>query len=124
MPERRPATAIAIALFALSWLLVAGCWFDVGSAGPLAWLAQAPMALGIALLRGTNRGSRLGRDVVALALAWGGGFLLAVVLAAWPLQALRAAPELLPVLAMMTAVLGLNALGDGLRHELDPVVRR
>lgn len=30
----------------------------------------------------------------------------------------------LPMLAMMTAVLGLNALGDGLRRELDPVVRR
>ncbi|HSV46371.1 MAG TPA: ABC transporter permease [Ramlibacter sp.] len=29
----------------------------------------------------------------------------------------------LPVLAMMVAVLGLNALGDGLRQELDPVVR-
>jgi len=30
----------------------------------------------------------------------------------------------LPVLMMVTAVLGLNALGDGLRRELDPVVRR
>lgn len=30
----------------------------------------------------------------------------------------------LPMMAMMTAVLGLNALGDGLRRELDPVVRR
>ncbi len=31
---------------------------------------------------------------------------------------------LLPMAAMMAAVLGLNALGDGLRRELDPVVRR
>ncbi len=30
----------------------------------------------------------------------------------------------LPMGAMMAAVLGLNALGDGLRRELDPVVRR
>ncbi|MDP9932764.1 ABC transporter permease [Variovorax paradoxus] len=30
---------------------------------------------------------------------------------------------LLPVLATMLVVLGLNALGDGLRQELDPVVR-
>ncbi|MBN9460459.1 MAG: ABC transporter permease [Burkholderiales bacterium] len=30
----------------------------------------------------------------------------------------------LPMAAMMLAVLGLNALGDGLRRELDPVVRR
>ena len=30
----------------------------------------------------------------------------------------------LPMAAMMAAVLGLNALGDGLRRELDPVVRR
>lgn len=29
----------------------------------------------------------------------------------------------LPVAATMLSVLGLNALGDGLRHELDPVVR-
>ena len=101
MPERRPGTAVA--LIATSMLLVAGCWFDVGSAGLLAWMAQAPMALGISLLRGTQRGSRLGRDAWALALAWGGGFLLAVVLGAWPLRALLAAQELLPVLAMSTA---------------------
>jgi len=30
----------------------------------------------------------------------------------------------LPMAMMMAAVLGLNALGDGLRRELDPVVRR
>ena len=30
----------------------------------------------------------------------------------------------LPMVAMMAAVLGLNALGDGLRRELDPVLRR
>jgi peptide/nickel transport system permease protein len=30
---------------------------------------------------------------------------------------------LLPIMATMVAVLGLNALGDGLRRELDPVVR-
>jgi ABC-type dipeptide/oligopeptide/nickel transport system permease subunit len=30
----------------------------------------------------------------------------------------------LPMLCMMLAVLGLNALGDGLRRELDPVVQR
>lgn len=36
------------------------------------------------------------------------------------------APSLmvLPIAATMLAVLGLNALGDGLRQELDPVVRR
>ncbi|MEO5962639.1 MAG: ankyrin repeat domain-containing protein [Thermomonas sp.] len=61
------------------------------------------MALGIALLRGTQRGSRLGRDAVALALAWGGGFLLTVALAAWPLHAMQVAPGLLPVLVLSTA---------------------
>ena len=106
MVERRPRTASAsliAALIALSLLLVAGCWFDGGSAGALAWLAQAPMALAIALLRGTQRGARLGRDAATLALVWAGGFLLAVVLVVWPLQALRTAPDLLPVLAMSTA---------------------
>src|SRR4051812_46520212 len=101
MRERRPGTAHA--LIAVSLVLVAGCWFDVGSAGVLAWAAQAPMALGIALLRGTQRGTRLGRDVLALALAWGTAFVLAVVLGAWPLHALLAAPGLLPVLAVSTA---------------------
>ncbi len=101
MPERRPG--VTVALVATSWLLVAACWFDGGSAGPLAWLAQAPMALGIALLRGTQRGSRLVRDAVALALAWGAGFMLAMVLGTWPLRALLRAPDLLPVLAMSTA---------------------
>ena len=101
MPERRPGAAAA--LIAASLLLAAGCWFDVGSAGPLAWLAQAPMALGIALLRGTRRGSRLARDAAALALAWAGGFVLAAVLAGWPLHTLRVAPGLVPVLAISTA---------------------
>ena len=58
------------------------------------------MALGIALLRGTQRGARLTRDAAALLLAWAGGFVLAVVLAAWPLHTLVVAPDLLPVLAM------------------------
>ncbi len=31
---------------------------------------------------------------------------------------------LLPMVAMIVSVLGLNALGDGLRRQLDPVVRR
>ena len=101
MAERR--RGIAFALVATSLLLAATCWFDVGSAGVLAWLAQVPMALGIALLRGTQRGARLGRDAAALALAWAGGFALAVLLAAWPLPALRSAPSLLSVLAMSTA---------------------
>ncbi len=101
MAERR--RGLAYALIAASLLLAAACWFDVGSAGVLAWLAQVPMALGIALLRGTQRGNRLGRDAAALALVWVGGFALALVLAAWPMSALMAGPQLLPVLAMSTA---------------------
>ena len=38
------------ALVALSMLLAGACWFDVGSAGAFALLAQIPAALGIALL--------------------------------------------------------------------------
>lgn len=101
MRERRPGAAVA--LIAAALLLAAGCWLDVGSAGALAWLAQAPMALGIALLRGTQRGAQLGRDALSLALAWGCGFALAVAFGAWPLRALLAMPDLLPVLAMSTA---------------------
>ncbi len=101
MAERRPGAAAA--LIAVSLLLAAACWFDVGSAGPLAWLAQAPMALGIALLHGTRRGSRLGRDAGSLAVAWGVGFVLAGVLGTWPLRMLLGAPALMPVLAVSTA---------------------
>lgn len=102
MPEHR--RGIAASLIAVSLLLAAGCWFDTGSAGPLAWLAQAPMALGIALLRGTQRGSRLAGDATALALVWAGVFVLAVMLVAWPLHALLMAPDLWPVLTMSSAV--------------------
>ncbi len=91
---------LALGLIALSLLLAAACWFDVGSAGAFAFLAQIPAALGIALLRGTRSKTRLGRDAVSLALLWAGGFALAALLAAWPLHALRTAPGLLPTLAM------------------------
>ncbi|MDQ3039492.1 MAG: ankyrin repeat domain-containing protein, partial [Pseudomonadota bacterium] len=92
-----------MALVAASLMLAAGCWFEFGSAGPLAWLAQAPMALGIALLRGTQRGQRLGRDALALGVTWACAFLAALALVAWPLRALLRMPDLLPVLAMSTA---------------------
>ena len=92
------------ALVALSMLLAGACWFDVGSAGAFALLAQIPAALGIALLRGTRGKTRLGRDALSLGVLWAIGFVLAGLLAAWPLQALRTAPDLLPTLAMSVAV--------------------
>ncbi len=98
MAESRRGPGFALVL--LSLLLAGACWFDAGSAGALAWLAQVPAALGIALLRGTRGKARLGRDALSLALLWAGGFALAGLLAAWPLQALRTAPSLLPTLAM------------------------
>ena len=101
MPE--PRRGPGFALVVLSMLLAAACWFDVGTAGALAWLAQVPAALGIALLRGTRGSARGGRDALALALLWAAGFIFAVLLAAWPLQALRASPGLLPTLVMSAA---------------------
>ena len=95
---------IGFALVLLSMLLAAACWFDGGSAAAFAFLAQVPAALGIALLRGTRGRARLGRDAWSLALLWAGGFVLAGLLAAWPLQALRASAGLLPTLAMSAAV--------------------
>ena len=94
---------MGFALVMLSMLLAGACWFDIGSAGAFAFLAQVPAALGIALLRGTRGKARLGRDALSLALLWAGGFALAGLLAAWPLQALRASPGLLPTLAMSGA---------------------
>ena len=101
MPERHPGIGVALLLAGL--LLAAACWFDVGSAGAAAWLAQVPMALGIAFLRGTRKRSRLAADAGGLALLWAGGFVLAGVLVAWPLQRVLAAPALLPVLALSAA---------------------
>ncbi|MBK9670413.1 MAG: ankyrin repeat domain-containing protein [Thermomonas sp.] len=101
MPE--PRRGPGFALVVLSMLLAAVCWFDVGTAGALAWLAQVPAALGIALLRGTRGSARGGRDALALALLWAAGFIFVVLLAAWPLQALRASPGLLPTLVMSAA---------------------
>ena len=101
MPERHPGIGVALLLAGL--LLAGACWFDVGSAGAAAWVAQVPMALGIAFLRGTRKRARLAADAGSLALLWGGGFVLAGVLVAWPLQHVLAAPALLPVLALSAA---------------------
>ena len=89
-------------LLALAVLLAAAGWLDAGSAGPLAWLAQVPAALGVAHVRGTREGRPQLRDAWGLLLLWGGAFLLAAALAALPLSRLLAAPSL-------GATLGLSA---------------
>ena len=91
------------ALLALGVLLALASAFDGASAGVLAWLAQVPAALGIARLRGSRAHHSLQRDAGALAIAWAGGFLLAAVLAAWPLYRLLTAPSLLPVIVLSLA---------------------
>jgi ankyrin repeat protein len=101
MAERRRGAGLALVL--LSLVLAAACWFDQGTSGGFAWLAQVPAALGIALMRGRRGRARLGRDAVALGLLWGGGFLLAAAFATWPMQALLASPGLWPTLAMSGA---------------------
>ena len=104
MPERHPGIGIALLLAGL--LLAAACWFDVPGVGALAWLAQVPMALGIAFLRGTRKRARLAADAGGLALLWGGGFALAGALVAWPLHRVLTAPALWPVL-LLSATSGL-----------------
>ena len=94
---------LGLVLVATGLLLAAACWFDIGSAAASALFAQGPTALGIALLRGTRGKTGLGRDALSLTLLWAGGFLCAGLLVAWPLQALRASPGLLPTLAMSSA---------------------
>ena len=97
MPERTLSTGApgaGAALLALGVVLAAGCWLEGGAAMlGLAWLAQVPAALGVALLRGRGRRG-LGADAGRLALLWGGGFAAAGVLLAWPLSRLLAAPAL------------------------------
>ena len=99
MPERKPA--LGGALLALAVLLAGAAWFPLGGAG--AWLAQVPAALGIAMLRGSRRQHPAGTDAGALALLWAGGFVLAALLAAWPLSRLLAAPSLGATLALSVA---------------------
>ena len=89
-----------MALLLAGLLLAAACGFDIDGIGALAWLAQVPMALGIAFLRGTRKRARLAADAGSLALLWACGFLLAGGLLALPLQRLLAAPALLPVLGL------------------------
>ena len=90
-------------LLALAVLLAAAGWLDAGSAGPLAWLAQVPAALGVAHVRGTREGRPQLRDAWGLLLLWGGAFLLAAALAALPLSRLLAAPSLGATLALSAA---------------------
>jgi ankyrin repeat protein len=104
MPERHPGIGVALLLAGL--LFAAACWFDVTGIGALAWLAQLPMALGIAFLRGTRKRARLAADAGSLALLWAGGFVLAGLLVALPLQRVLAAPSLAPVL-LLSATAGL-----------------
>lgn len=86
---------LGASLLALALLAAGACWFDVGGAAlPTAWLAQVAAALGIALLRGTRDRRALAADAGRLALLWGGGFLLAAALLAWPLLRLLDAPSL------------------------------
>ena len=111
MPDRRHP-GLGIPLLLAGMLLAGACWFDAapGVAAACAWLAQAPAALGIALLRGTRGKQGLGRDLGRLAVLWAAAFAVAVMLAAWPLQRLLAAPALAPVLALSAAV-GLLLVG-------------
>lgn len=105
MAERSPA--FGAGLVALALLLAAGCWFDPRAAAPLAWLAQVPAAIGIALLRRTRDRRDALPDAGRLALLWAAAFLVAGVLLAWPLASLLSAPSL-------PTALTLSALGGAL----------
>ncbi len=99
MPERMPVAGAALLVVALLAAIGSGYAGD-GAAAALAWLAQVPAALGIALLRGSRNQRALAADAGRLALHWGGGFLLAGALLAWPLLRLREAPSLGHALAL------------------------
>lgn len=94
-----PAAGAALLACALLLAGVAVVEGGVIAAGA-AWLAQVPAALGIALLHGGRRPRVLLADAGRLALAWGGGFLLAGALLAWPLLRLLEAPSLGTTLAL------------------------
>ena len=108
MPERR--SGVALGLGALAMAMAAGCWFGGGSAGVLAWLSQAPMAIAIALLRGTQGRAGLSRAALALGFLWGAGFLLATLLVAWPLWSLQSGATHLWAVLGLSAALGVLLL--------------
>ncbi len=129
MPEPRRGQGVAWLLAGVA--LAAAGWFDAGSAGVLAWLAQAPAAFGIALLHGSAVPDRRWRDLGGLALAWGLAFASAAALAFLPLRALLAGPGLGAVLALsgVAAVLLLLAwrqwpFWHGLEREGGPLRAR
>lgn len=97
-PRRRRAGAFAL-LLAVGLTAAAG--LERPGFGLLALLAPAPAAY--ALLHAADGGGRGLRDFGALALAWGLALALAAALLVLPLQALRTAPGLGPVLAASAA---------------------
>lgn len=98
MAERSPALAVGLLLLAL--VLAGAGWLDPRAAAVLVWMAQIPAALGVALLRRSRSHANLWADAGRLTLLWGGGFLLAGALLAWPLWQLDAAPSLGGALAL------------------------
>ena len=90
-------------LLALAILLAGAAAIDARAAGPLAWLAQVPAALGVAWWRGSRSGGPVLRDAGVLALPWAGAFLLAAALALVPLSRLLVAPSLGAALALSAA---------------------
>ena len=92
MPER--ARGLALFLLGVGLSLAGTCALDARLVPVAAWLAQVPLALGLALLRGSRSRQGLGADAGRLALAWGGAVVATALLVGGPLAALLAAPSL------------------------------
>ena len=92
MPKR--AFVAGAAFVVLGCVLAAASGYGAQSAGVLLWLAQLPMALGVALLRRSRSTHGLLADTGRLALRWGAAALAATVLLGGPLALLLAAPSL------------------------------
>jgi ankyrin repeat protein len=94
------------------WLLPAGAGVALalltGRGGLLAvlaaWLAQPAFALAVRGLRQRRKRVHLRRDALGLAVMWGAGLLVAAVLLAWPVTALRESATLERVLLASGAI--------------------
>lgn len=96
-PPARIATGLAVVVAALGGF---GEWPALAAA----LLAQPLAALGVSWWRGTRAQGFVGRDAGILLGLWAGGFAIAALLLAWPLQALRGSGSLAATLGLSAAI--------------------
>ncbi|GAA4855718.1 ankyrin repeat domain-containing protein [Luteimonas vadosa] len=112
MPELRHGRWRAAALVAVGALLAVSSGLGGVVAAVAGWAAQPLLAVGVRGWRGAApaSGEVLRRDLLSLGLLWGAAALVAGLLVAWPLSALRESATLAAA-AGLSVVVGLYLVG-------------